>query len=136
MAQGSSLLLFVSATGVTTTGLLEVPMQGDLRVNPGKTVQTTTYKNGQSAFMANAGFTVTLNMGNTAPLSPAETRMWDLTDTGELAYFEVQNAVTGGLEWSFIGRAAVSDFSAPTSGDTTTTLTVAADGQPTRSVAA
>lgn len=135
MAQGSDQLLFVSPTGVTTTGLLEVTLQGDLRISTGRSTQTTRYKNGQSSFINDTGFTMTVTVGNTAPLSAAEERLWDLSDSGELAYFEVQNAVTGGIEFSFIGRASISDYTAPTSGDATVTVNIAADGQVTRSTA-
>ena len=136
MAQGSDLLLFVSPTGVTTTGLLEVPLQGDLRIATGVSTQQTTYKNGQSAAQSRSGFTVTTEIGNTAPMAAAETRLWELHDTGELGYFEIQNAVTGGIEWQFMGRLSIPDYSAPTSGPAAVTVSISADGVPTRSVAA
>lgn len=135
MSQGKEYLVSVSATGVTTTGLLAIPMQGDATINPGKTIQTTKYKNGQVSAQQDAGFSVTLEMGNVSPLSAAETRIWSLNDTGELAYFEVANSVTGGIEWSFTGRVAIQSMSTPTSGPTSVSVQIGADGTPTRSVA-
>lgn len=136
MSQGRDFLLFVSPSGVTTTGLLEVPLQGDLRMTTGKSTTTTAYKNGQSASQTDAGFSLSLEIGNTAPMATAETRLWSLHDSGDLAYFEVQNSVTGGLEFSFLGRVAIPDISAPTSGPATVTVNITADGQVTRSAAA
>ena len=136
MAQGRDLLLQISATGVTTTGMLEVPLQGDLTINPGKSIQVTKYKNGQSSAQQDAGWTASFEMGNTAPLTTAETRLWSLHDTGELCAFKVMNKVTGGIEWTGQGRVAIQTMGAPTSGPATVSVQIGADGNPTRGVAA
>lgn len=136
MSQGKEYKIKVSPTGVTNTGLLEIPMQGDLTINPGKSIQTTRYKNGQVSAQQDAGFTCSFEMGNVSPLSAAETRIWALNDSGELAFFEIENSVTGGIEWSFTGRVAIQSMGTPVSGPTSISVQVGADGTPTRSVAA
>ena len=135
MAQGKELLLQISATGTTTTGMLDVPMQGDLTVNPGKSINVTKYKNGQQTAQQDAGFTLSFEMGNVAPLSAAETRIWALHDTGELMAFKVKNAVTGGIEFSGTGRVAIQTMGAPTSGPTAVSVQIGADGTVTRGTA-
>lgn len=136
MAQGKELLLHISATGVVTTGMLVVPMQGDLTVNPGKTVNVTKYKNGQQTAQQDAGFTLSFEMGNVAPLAAAETRIWDLHDTGAQCAFAVKNSVTGGIEFSGLARVAIQTMGAPTSGPTAVSVQLGADGAVTRSTAA
>lgn len=134
MAQGKELLLEVSQTGVATTPILEVTMQGDLTINPGKSIQVTKYKNGQVTAQQDAGFTCSFEMGNVAPLTAAEQRIWSLHDTGDLAFFRIKNAVTGGIKFEFLGRVAIQTMGAPTSGPTSISVQVGADGSVTRSV--
>ena len=136
MAQGKELLVEVSQTGVSTTTMLVIPMQGDLTVNPGKSIQVTKYKNGQSTAQQDAGFTASFEMGNVAPLAAAEQRIWNLHDTGELAFFRIRNSVTGGIQFEFQGRVAIQTMGAPTSGPTAVSVQLGADGNVTRSVAA
>lgn len=136
MAQGRDLLLEISATGVQTTGMLEIPMQGDLSVNPGKSINVTKYKNGQASSQQDAGWTASFDMGNVAPLSTAEQRIWSLHDSGELCAFRVKNKVTGGIQFEGLGRIAIQTFGAPTSGPATVSVQLGADGNVTRSAAA
>lgn len=136
MAQGREFLLEISATGVTTSGMLTIPMQGDLTINPGKTIQVTKYKNGQTSAQQDAGWTASFEMGNVAPLSVAETRIWSLHDTGELCAFRVKNAVTGGIQFEGQARIAIQTMGAPTSGPASVSVQIGADGNVTRSVAA
>lgn len=136
MAQGKELILQISASGVVTTGMLDVPMQGDLTVNPGKSIQVTKYKNGQSTSQQDAGFTLSFEMGNVAPLSTAEQRIWTLHDTGELCAFRVKNSVSGGIEFAGLARVAIQTMGAPTSGPTAVSVQLGADGAITRSAAA
>ena len=136
MAQGKDMVLEVSATGTTTTGMIEIPLQGDLTINPGKSIAVTKYKNGQSTAQQDAGFTASFEMGNTAPLATGETRIWSLHDTGELAAFRIKNKVTGGVQFEFLGRVAIQTMAAPTSGPTSVSVQVGADGAVTRSTAA
>lgn len=136
MAQGKEFLIEVSAAGVATTSMLVIPMQGDLTINPGKSIQVTKYKNGQSTAQQDAGFTVSFEMGNVAPLSAAETRVWSLHDTGDLAFFRIRNTVTGGIQFEFQGRLAIQTLGAPTSGPSSVSVQVGADGAVTRNVAA
>lgn len=135
MAQGKELILQLSATGVTTTGMIDIPMQGDLTVNPGKSINVTKYKNGQQTAQQDAGFTLSFEMGNVAPLAAGETRIWDLHDTGALCAFKVKNAVTGGIEFSGLARVAIQTMGAPTSGPTSVSVQLGADGAVTRSAA-
>lgn len=134
MAQGKELLIEVSQAGVVQTPVLVIPMQGDLTINPGKTVQVTKYKNGQSTAQQDAGFTCSFEMGNVAPLSTAETRIWALHDTGELAFFRIRNSVVGGIQFEFQGRVAIQTMGAPTSGPTAVSVQIGADGSVTRSL--
>lgn len=135
MAQGKEFLLQISATGVTTTGMLEVPMQGDLTINPGKSINVTKYKNGQQTAQQDAGFTLSFEMGNVAPLATAEQRIWSLHDTGDLCAFKVKNTVTGGIEFSGLGRVAIQTLGAPTSGPSSVSVQLGADGAVTRGAA-
>lgn len=135
MSQGKEYLLFVSATGVTTTGLIEVPLQGDATINFGRSIQVTKYKNGQSSAQNDQGVTINFEMGNTAPLSTGETRMWALHESGELAYFELQSLVTGAVEFSFQGRVAMSSMATPVSGPTSISLQIGVEGDLTRTTA-
>lgn len=135
MAQGKEFLLEVSQTGVAVTPIIVIPMQGDLTINPGRSIQVTKYKNGQSTSQQDAGFTCSFEMGNVAPLSAGETRIWALHDTGELAFFRIRNSVTGGIQFEFQGRVAIQTMGAPTSGPTAVSVQIGADGNVTRSVA-
>lgn len=135
MSQGKQYLLFVSATGVTTTGLLEVPLQGDATINFGKSIQVTKYKNGQSSAQSDQGVTINIEIGNAAPMAAGETRMWALHDSGDLAFFELQSSVNGAVEFSFQGRVAMSSMSAPVSGPTSVSMQIGVEGNMTRAVA-
>lgn len=135
MAQGRELLLEISPTGVTMTGMIEVPLQGDLTISPGKSIQVTKYKNGQSSAQQDAGFTLSFEMGNVAPLATAETRLWSLNDSGDLCAFRVKNRVTGGIQFEGLGRVAIQTFGAPTSGPSSVSVQIGADGNVTRSAA-
>lgn len=132
MAQGRDLLVRISTTGTTTTGMLEVPMQGDLTITPGKTIQVTRYKNGQTANQQDAGFTLSFEMGNVAPLTTAEQRIWELHDTGDLCAFEVSNRLTGGIEFAGTALVAIQTLAAPTSGPASVSVQLGADGTVTR----
>lgn len=132
MAQGKEFLLEISATGTNTTGMLEVPMQGDLTISPGKSISVTKYKNGQQSAQQDAGFTLSFEMGNVAPLSTAETRIWSLHDTGELMAFRVKNLATGGVTFTGNGRVAIQTLAAPTSGPSSVSVQIGADGAVTR----
>lgn len=136
MAQGRDLILELSTAGVATTAMLEIPMQGDLTINPGKSIQVTKYKNGQTSAQQDAGFTASFEMGNMAPLTAGETRVWSLHDTGELCAFRIKNRVTGGIEFQGQARVAIQTFAAPTSGPSSVSVQIGADGTVTRSVAA
>lgn len=136
MAQGRELILELSTTGVVTTAMLEIPMQGDLTVSPGKSIQVTKYKNGQTSAQQDAGFTASFEMGNMAPLSAGETRIWTLHDTGELCAFRIKNRVTGGIQFEGLARVAIQTFAAPTSGPSSVSVQIGADGTVTRNVAA
>ena len=136
MAQGRELILELSATGTATTGMIEIPMQGDLTINPGKSIQVTKYKNGQTSAQQDAGFTASFEMGNMAPLATGETRIWSLHDSGELCAFRIKNKVTGGIQFEGLARIAVQTMAAPTSGPTSVSVQLGADGTVTRAVAA
>lgn len=135
MAQGKEFLVEVSQSGVVQTPVIVIPMQGDLTISPGKSISVTKYKNGQSTAQQDAGFTMSFEMGNVAPLSAGETRIWSLHDTGDLAFFRVRNAVTGGVQFEFQGRVAIQTLAAPTSGPSSVSVQVGADGAVTRNVA-
>lgn len=132
MSQGKDLLLFVSATtGGTFT---ELELQGDLRINPGKSLSSTKYKNGEEAAQNDAGFSCSLNMANSAPMATTEALIWTLHDSGDVGYFEIRNAKTGGIEFEFAGRVAITDFNSPTSGANAVSVSIGAVGTVTRGV--
>lgn len=133
MSQGKEFLVAVSATEGGTKANVE--LQGDLTINPGKTVQQQVYKNGQESFQNDAGFNISFTMGNSAPLATSEALLWTLHDSGDVGYFEITNAKTGGVEWTFAGRVAISTVSAPVSGATQVTVNVGAVGTVTRGTA-
>lgn len=134
MSQGKEFLVAVSATNVGVKA--EVELQGDLTINPGKTTNQVVYKNGQETFQNDAGFSIAFTMGNSAPLATSESLLWDLHDSGDVGYFEITNARTGGVEWTFAGRVAISSVSAPTSGAAQVSVTIGAVGTVTRGEAA
>lgn len=136
MAQGRELILEISSTGTSTTAMIEIPMQGDLTINPGKSIQVTKYKNGQTSAQQDAGFTASFEMGNMAPLSAGEQRIWTLHDTGELCAFRIKNRVTGGIQFEGQARVAIQTFGAPTSGPSSVSVQLGADGNVTRATAA
>lgn len=133
MSQGKEFLIAVSATSAGAKANVE--LQGDLTINPGKSIQPQVYKNGQESFQNDQGFNISFTMGNSAPLATSEALLWTLHDSGDVGYFEVTNAITGGVEWTFAGRVAISTVSAPVSGATQVTVNVGAVGTVTRGVA-
>ncbi|SFY21214.1 hypothetical protein SAMN04244548_03105 [Paracoccus pantotrophus] len=133
MSQGKEFLVAVSATSAGDK--TEVELQGDLTINPGKAIQQQVYKNGTESFQNDSGFNISFQMGNSAPLATGEALLWTLHDSGDVGYFEITNARTGGVEWTFAGRVGISTVNAPVSGATTVTVNVGAVGAVTRGTA-
>lgn len=134
MSQGKDFLVAFSATSAGVKA--DVEFQGDLTINTGKSVSANVYKNGQEAGQTSQGFSISFNMGNQAPLATVEALIWGSHESGTLGYWEITNAVTGGVEWTFAGRCAITTVTAPTSGVTTVQVTVVAEGAVTRGAAA
>lgn len=133
MAQGRNMRLLVGTTSVKNDAD-EIEMQGDLVINKGRTTQVTTYKNGQNASQSDAGFSIQITIGLTAPLSVTQDLLMDLNDSGNSAWFWIINDRTGGVEYAFVGIVAQTNENAPVNGDVTAQFQIAAQGAVTRSV--
>ena len=136
MSEGRDMKLFVSSDGTNLGTETEVENQGDLTINPGKSINTTVYKNGQNVSQNDAGKSVSLNMGLKAPAGTAQNLLLDLNDSGAESYFWVRNAITGGLEYAFTGKVAISTLNSPTNNDNTVQVQIGVVGNWTRGVAA
>ena len=133
---GSDLLLFISADGTASGAKTAVELQGDLTINTGKSITQTPYKNGQAAHHSKSGWSATTTIGNQAPMGAGQALVFAAHDNETKTYFWVQNGETGGVEYEGECKIAISTINAPTSGGTTSQITIAADGaEPTRSVA-
>jgi len=136
MAQGKELLLFLSADQTDAGAETELTLQGDLTVNLGKQAQNTQYKNGGNTFVQDDGMSLSFTVGLTSPQSAAETLLFAAHDNESITYAWLRNSVTGGIEYAGEWRVAIGTINTPISGDTQAQVTMTAQGQPVRSVAA
>lgn len=136
MSEGRDLILNVSNDGTNVIGTaIPVENQGDTTVNGGKSVSPTVYKNGQTVSQNDAGKTVTLTMGLTAPVGTAQGLLLDLDDSGDSSFFWLINARTGGIEWEFEGKVGVGTINSPVNGDSSAQVTIGIVGDWTRGAA-
>jgi len=135
MSQGRDSLLLVSDDGTATGTPVEIENQGDLTINFGKTNNTTVYKNGQTSNQNDAGKSVSISMGLTAPIGAGQSALIDLDESGAPGYFWITHKVTGGIQFEFAGITSVASLTTPTNGDGTVQVQVGVVGDWTRSVA-
>lgn len=132
MSDGKKWKLTISDNGTPTGTMIEVESQGDLQINPGKTVAPTVYKNAQKATHNDAGFSITLNIGMVAPTPTGQGLLLALNDSEAESYFELQNALTGGVEYHFDGKVAIQNINSPINGDNIMAVQIVAEGSVTR----
>lgn len=139
MSDGKDYLVYVSLDDTdndTPANAIEVEFQGDLTINTGKAVNTTTYKNGQRSSTSLSGFNASFSMGNKAPLSQAEAKIWQLHDDETAGFVYIKNSLTGGLEFKFPAKVAIPTLNAPVSNPAEVQVVFSADGTVTRGTAA
>lgn len=136
MSQGREYLLYVSSDGTSSGTETEVELQGDLTINPGKSMQQTVYKNGQNTSQNDSGKSISFTMGLTAPVGTGQGLLLALNDSGDTSYFWVRNSVTGGLEYAFEGKVAIQTINTPTNADASAQTQIGVQGDWTRGVAA
>lgn len=136
MAQGREQLVYFSSTGLVSGAKIQVEMQGDLKIDPGKDGAVSTYKNGQNAAISDKGFNLTFTMGLLAPMGPGQSLAFLQTDNPALsAYFWVLNTRSGGLQYDGACVITVGEVGSPTNGDTVATVNVMAQGTVNRTQA-
>ena len=135
MSEGRDLILSVSSTGLVGGTPTPIENQGDLTINPGKSINQTVYKNGQSSNQNDAGKNLSLSFGLTAPAGTGQNLLLDLNDSGDTSYFWVTNAVTGGLEYEFSGKVGIASLGSPVNGDNNVQVNIGVEGDWTRGVA-
>jgi len=133
--QGKDLILSVSADGLSNGTPTPIENQGDLVINGGKTVGITVYKNGQNANHADAGKTITLSMGLTAPIGAGQELLLALDESEVSSFFWITNATTGGIEYTFEAKCAIASIAAPVAGDNNTSISLGIVGDWTRGAA-
>lgn len=136
MSEGRDFIISISSDGTSGGTPTEIEFQGDLQMNFGNSIQTTVYKNGQNTNHNDAGKTVSFSIGVVAPVATAHALLLALDESRDSSYFWINNAKTGGLEFEFAAKAAISGLNSPVNGDNVANVELGIEGTWTRGAAA
>ena len=135
MSEGRDLILMISSDNTPTGTPVEVENQGDCTINLGKTVNQTVYKNGQSTNQQDAGSSVSVAVGLTAPVGSGQELLLGLDESGETTYFWLTNTRVGGIEFEGFGKVSIGNLGAAVNGDTQAQVQLGIVGTLTRGAA-
>lgn len=125
---GKDYLVYISSDGTSLGTKTEVEFQGDLRVNDGRTVERTNYKNGSKTAQGNDGFSASFEMALDEPVPTGIALVLAASDNDSDTYIWIEPAATGGRRWEGPVKAIVTEFSLPVSGEPACTVELSENG--------
>jgi len=128
---GKDYLVYISDDGTSLGTKTEVEFQGDLRVNDGRTVERTNYKNGSKTSQGTDGFSANFEMALDEPLPTGIAAVLAASDNDSDTYAWIEPTATGGRRWEGPVKFIVTEFSMPTSGQPSCTVEVSENGDMT-----
>lgn len=133
---GKDYKVFISSDHTDTGTKTEVEFQGDLRINDGRSVERTNYKNGSKTSQGTDGFSASFEMGLSEPLPVGMGLVFAASDGDLQTYIWIEPTATGGRKWAGPMKAIVTEISAPTNGEPTCQVELSEDGTITVGVVA
>ena len=129
--QGREYRLFVSTAGTAATPVAQVEMQGDLTINPGRTLERTGFKNGAVTAQGDNGWSATFQMALQEPIPAGQLPIWDAHDNATPLYIEVRPASgTGRMRWTGTVLVAITEIPNPVNGVRVATVELSQSGLP------
>lgn len=133
---GKDYLVYLSSDRTAIGDDTLVEDQGDLQINPGKSLNTTAYKDTSKTAQGNDGWSATFTCGAREPLGTGQALLLDAMDNGGTQHVTIKSAVTGAVTWEGPIKLTVTTIDHPTSGETAYSVEMREDGVITRGTAA
>lgn len=130
---GNEYTVYLTSNGLVGGTQVEIPYQGDLDFNTGKTINKQMFKKGQSwSTIQNEGAAFDLEVLAAEPLDTTVGQLLDASDNGTLVYAYVKTTKTGGQ--SYHGKFGVAHVGhgMPINGASTMKFSLAQSGTLTR----
>jgi len=128
MATGKNYKLYISSTAAVGGTMTEVELQGDMQINPGKTNERTSYKNGALTAQGNDGFSASCTVGPNEPLSTGQQYLWTHFQNGGSTYVEIKSSTTGSQKIVGPVMVAITQITEPTKGVVEWTIDISENG--------
>lgn len=132
---GKQIKLKISSAGTAATPLLEVEMQGDMTINPGKSMDATAFKNGSVSAVGKTPWTATLSIGERNPMPTAQALLWTHHNDETPVYIEA-SGVVGSVMWAGTVKVVITEDNSPVSGVRIYNVTLSEDGVIAQSIKA
>lgn len=133
---GKDYLVYLSSDGTSGGTDTLVEDQGDLTINPGKSLNKTNYKDSSKTAQGNEGWSATFNTGAREPLGTGQALLFDAMDNGGAQHVTIKSATTGSITWEGPIKLNVTSITLPVSGEPGFAIEMHEDGVITRGTVA
>lgn len=124
---GKDQRLWVSPSGVTTSGLLQVEAQGDLSIDPGIVNETTAFKDVSYTSQGKNGWSATIDINLRDPMPTGQAKLWDAHNNDTQLYIETKG-VSGSMRWKGVVKVSMGAITNGVKGLRMCTVTLNEDG--------
>lgn len=129
---GKDYLVYLSDDGTDTGSDTLVEDQGDLSINPGKPLSSTSYKDGAKTAQGKEPFSARFTMGIREPLGTGQSLVFDAFDNDGSQHMTIKSATTGGIEWEGAVKLTVTEITHPVTGEPAVSVEMMENGAITR----
>lgn len=129
---GKDWKVYISSDGTSSGTMTAIEDQGDLSVNPGKTLSRTPYKDGSRTAQGADGWSASYQGALRAPLGTGQALLVAAFNAGGDAYIQVKSTITGGIEWAGDVKVNITGFEFPVDGEESVTVEFSEDGTVTQ----